>query len=64
MARLLRIDQEDTFYHMLNRGNEQRAAVRMQRTAKDLLRAGTSMIHPVFTWFVIPDKIRLWIRNL
>jgi putative transposase len=28
MARLLRIDQEDTFYHVLNRGNERRAIFR------------------------------------
>jgi REP element-mobilizing transposase RayT len=28
MARPLRIDQEDTFYHVLNRGNEQRAVFR------------------------------------
>jgi REP element-mobilizing transposase RayT len=28
MARPLRIDQEDTFYHVLNRGNEQRAIFR------------------------------------
>jgi len=28
MARPLRIDQEDTFYHVLNRGNERRAIFR------------------------------------
>jgi hypothetical protein len=28
MARPLRIDQEDTFYHVLNRGNERRASFR------------------------------------
>ncbi len=28
MARPLRMDQEDTFYHVLNRGNERRAIFR------------------------------------
>jgi len=28
MPRPLRIDQEDTFYHVLNRGNERRAIFR------------------------------------
>jgi REP element-mobilizing transposase RayT len=28
MARPLRIDQEDTFYHVLNRGNERRVIFR------------------------------------
>jgi len=28
MARRLRIDQEDPFYHVLNRGNERRAIFR------------------------------------
>ena len=28
MARPLRIDQEDTFYHVLHRGNERRAIFR------------------------------------
>ena len=32
MARPLRIDQEDTFYHVLNRGNERRAIFRDDTT--------------------------------
>jgi hypothetical protein len=31
MARPLQIDQKDTFYHVLNRGNEQRAIFRDDR---------------------------------
>lgn len=37
MARPLRIDQEDTFYHVLNRGNEQRAIFRDRRDYEGFL---------------------------
>ncbi len=37
MARPLRIDQEDTFYHVLNRGNEQRAIFRDARDYEGFL---------------------------
>jgi len=37
MARPLRIDQEDTFYHVLNRGNERRAIFRDERDYEGFL---------------------------
>ena len=37
MARPLRIDQEDTFYHVLNRGNERRAIFRDPRDYEGFL---------------------------
>ncbi|MBN2128083.1 MAG: transposase [Sedimentisphaerales bacterium] len=37
MARPLRIDQEDTFYHVLNRGNERRAVFRDARDCEGFL---------------------------
>lgn len=37
MARPLRIDQEDTFYHVLNRGNEKRAIFRDARDCEGFL---------------------------
>ncbi len=37
MARPLRIDQEDTFYHVLNRGNERRAIFRDEHDYEDFL---------------------------
>ena len=37
MARPLRIDQEDTFYHVLNRGNERRAIFRNEHDYEGFL---------------------------
>lgn len=37
MARPLRMDQEDSFYHVLNRGNERRAIFRDARDCEGFL---------------------------
>jgi len=41
MTRPLRIDQEDTFYHVLNRGNERRAIFRDDGDREGFLKGGT-----------------------
>jgi len=67
MARPLRIDQEDTFYHVLNRGNEQRVIFRDTRDYEGFLsrlgRCSQRFSLAVYAYVLMDNHYHLLVRT-
>jgi putative transposase len=67
MARPLRIDQKDTFYHVLNRGNERRAIFRDERDREGFLtrlgRCAERFSLDVYAYVLMGNHYHLLVRT-
>ncbi|MFC1633934.1 transposase [Planctomycetota bacterium] len=67
MTRPLRIDQEDTFYHVLNRGNEQRAVFRDMQDCEGFLsrlgRCSQRFSLAVYAYVLMGNHYHLLVRT-
>src|SRR4030042_891859 len=67
MARPLRIDREDTFYHVLNRGNEQRAVFRDAQDCEGFLarlgRCSERFSLAVYAYVLMGNHYHLLVRT-